>query len=146
MDIAQIITISSCIVALVIAGIAYHRSGQPVTMQGVQEFARDTTALAAELNEVAQMAVAASQELKETGKIDSGEAAFQNAVAHVNAWYNAVAPNIYLDPKVVANAVNGAYWWLKKSQPPVPKPSNDLDILEQLRREQGAGFDQQIPR
>lgn len=141
METSEIIALVTGIIALVVAGLAYWRSGQPLTLQGVQEIATDTAALAADLTEVAQVAVAASQQLKESGKIASNEAAFQNAVNHVESWYNTFAPDIELDPKVVANAVEGAYFWLKRAQGANPPATDGLDILDRWEREQASRTD-----
>lgn len=148
MDTETIIVLVASILALGISVYAAYRSGQPLTLQGVQEIARDSSSLAADLQTVATVAVAASQQLKESGKIDSNEAAFANAVAHINTWYNSVAPDIYLDPKVVANAVEGAYYWLRRAQGEGAAPITDEDlVLDRWQREQRAGgLDPEIPR
>lgn len=116
MELSEIIALGAGIVALVVAGLAYYRSGQPLTLQGLQNIVTDTSSLAAEVQQVAEVGVAAAQQLKDTGNIDSNEAAFQHAVKHVEGWYNSLAPDIHLDPHVVANAVESAYYWLKRAQ------------------------------
>lgn len=116
MDTNEIIIIFAVIVALFVSGLAYYRSGREITLQGVQEIAQDTTKLAAELRTVAQVAVAAAQQLKESGQIDPDDA-FNHAVQHIETWYNSVAPDIDLDPDVIANAIESAYYWLKRAYP-----------------------------
>lgn len=97
------IAIAVAVIAFAIAAFAYYRSGKPLTVTGVQEAFTQSQSLAAELTEVATMAVAASEQLKESGKIKTNEAAYNNAFDHINRWF----PD--LDRKIVANAVEGAY-------------------------------------
>lgn len=118
MELSDYISLATTIIAIVAVVLLYLRSGREVTLEGVQEIASDASTLAAELQQVANVAVASAQQLKEAGKIDSNDAAFAHAVDHVERWYNSVAPDVDLDPNVVANAVEGAYYWIKKTQTP----------------------------
>lgn len=130
MDTPQIIVIVAAIVALGFSIWAFVRSGRTITLEGVQEIARDTSSLASELQQVAAVAVASAQQLKESGQIaddDINDAAFKHAVEHIEKWYNSVAPDIVLDPDVVENAIEGAYYWLKRAQPPVDLGANRVN-------------------
>lgn len=125
MDTSQFIVVVAAIIALGFSIWAFARSGRPVTLEGVQEVARDASSLAVELQQVASVAVASAQQLKESGQIaddDINDAAFKHAVEHIEKWYNSVAPDIVLDPDVVENAIEGAYYWLKRA------PSGDMTV------------------
>lgn len=104
------IAIAVAIVAIGLSAFAYYRSGKPLTIAGVQEAYTQSQTLAAELSEVAQMAVAATEQLKESGKITTSDQAFNNAFDHINRWF----PD--LDRKIIANAVEGAYNMYKLSR------------------------------
>lgn len=109
MNTAEWITLLAAIAAIALSALAYYRSGKPVTVEGVQEAIVAGTSLAAELAEVATMAVASAQQLKDSGKIDTNEAAFNHAFDYINKWFPA------LDRKIVAGAVEGAYGMYKLS-------------------------------
>lgn len=104
------IAIAVAIIATGLSAFAYYRSGRSLTVAGVQEAYVQSQTLAAELSEVANMAVAASAQLKESGKITTNEAAFNNAFDHINRWF----PD--LDRKIIANSVEGAYNLYKLSR------------------------------
>lgn len=95
------------VVALIVGVIAYVRSGKPITIQGIEQTLEQGQALAAELREVAEAGVTAAQQLKESGKIVSNSEAYQHAFAHVQKWF----PD--LDPQLVANAIEAAYYGVK---------------------------------
>lgn len=117
MDTTEIMVVVTAILALGVSIFVYFRSGREFTPEGVQEIAYNAGTLAAELRTVAQVAVAAAQQLKESGQINSSDEAFDHAVQHIETWYNGVAPDIELDPAVVANAIESAYYWLRKAYP-----------------------------
>lgn len=134
----EAIVLLAWLVAVVVAIAAWLRSGKPLTIAGAQEIATDTAALANELNTVAQVAVASAQQLKETGKINSNDEAFQHAVSHIESWYNQFAPDVELDPEVVANAVEAAYHWLKVARSALPsKPPSEADSVNLFLRSGG---------
>lgn len=106
-DYTNLIALLCGVVALIIGALAYARSGKPVTFEGVEQTLQQGQALAAELREVAEAGVTAAQQLKESGKIVTNTEAYQHAFAHIQAWF----PD--LDPQLVANAVEAAYYGVK---------------------------------
>ena len=142
MDTSEWIAIIAGVVALAVSIIVWHRSNQPLTLQGVTEIARDTAALAVDLQEVANVAVASAQQLKESGKIDSNAQAFQHAVNHIESWYNTLMPDAQLEPRVVANAVEAAYRALKLGDKLIraqvansQQPRSEADLLNDWLQE-----------
>lgn len=107
-DYTNIIALICGVVAVVIGLVAYHRSGKPLTVAGVESTLQQGQALAAELREVAEAGVLAAQQLKESGKINTNDEAFQHAFAHIATWFPG------LDPQIVANAVEAAYYGVKR--------------------------------
>lgn len=109
MNTAEWITLIVAFVAIALSTLAYYRSDKPVTVEGVQEAIVSGKTLAAELAEVATMAVASAQQLKDSGKIDTNQKAFNHAFDYINQWFPA------LDRKIIAGAVEGAYGMYKLS-------------------------------
>jgi hypothetical protein len=107
----QWIPMAVAILAGILSIYVWYKSGKPVTLSAVQEGFVSGQSLATELAEVARMAVASSQQLKETGVIDTNEAAFDHAFDVINLWF----PD--LNRKIVASAVEGAYKLYKDSVP-----------------------------
>lgn len=143
MDINTITILASVLVAIAVSFFALWRSGQPLSVQAVTESFADAQSLAIELREVAEMAVAASQQLKESGKITSNQEAFDRAVKHVDGWLETFWPNEKndLDPQVVRNAVESAYFYLKQMKSALPAtsqpPSTEVELAERFLREGG---------
>lgn len=133
MNTAEWIAIAAAVIALVVAAYAYYRSGKQVTLEGVQEAYTQSQSLAAELNQVATVAVAAAQQLKESKKITNDEA-FQAAVEHVETWFDQVV-EVELDPVLVANAIEGAYYALTKLQA-TRTGASDSDYLDKWLSEE----------
>lgn len=110
----EIIALVAGIVAVVIAIVAYRRSGAAISLEGVQESYVSVQSMAAELEKVGLMAVASAQQLKESGKITTNSEAYNHAFDYINRWFPA------LDRQIVAAAVEGAYklYKLTAAQPP----------------------------
>jgi len=113
------IPMAVAVLAAAISAYVWYRSGKPVTVTGLQEAYVQGQSLATELSEVARMAVASAQQLKETGVITTNDAAFNHAFDVINLWF----PE--LNRKIVASAVEGAYKLYKDSVPLV-KPNNEI--------------------
>src|SRR5690606_11942125 len=112
-------------------------SGKPITLESAQAAYVEGQTLAHQLQEVAQVAVAASHQLNESNKITKSEA-FDRAVEHVEKWFAQVV-DVELDPLVVANAVEGAYYALTKLQAARTATTGttpDADIVEKWLREE----------
>lgn len=120
----ETIAIATAIIAVAIAAFAYYRGGQPLTLEGAQAVYAQSQSLATELNEVATVAVAASQQLKESGKLTNDEA-FQRAVEHVETWFDQVV-EVELDPLIIANVVEGAYNLYKRNTGKAGTKDGDL--------------------
>lgn len=132
METTELIALLAGVVALVIAAIAYYRSGQPLTLSGVQESITSAQSLAAELSEVASTAVQAAEQLKQTGKITRNDEALAHAMVHIKKWF----PN--LDAEVVYNAAEAAYFALKLSMAAMQRDKSPTSDAERLTSWAGA--------
>lgn len=130
MDTNLIVTIVALLIAIVVAGIAFYRSGKPVTLEGVTETIHQAEPLAREIAEVAQVVVGGVQQLKETGQIHTGTEAFAKASDHLQHWFPGV------DPARLVPFIEWAYRNVKRGAP--PPPSAEDQILDLWRKEQEA--------
>jgi len=92
MEWTELIAIAAGIIALLVAVIAYQRSGQAWSVQGVTETLEAAQPLAQQIEEVATVVVAGIEQLKETGKIQTNDEAFQEAMTHLEEWFPDVDP------------------------------------------------------
>jgi hypothetical protein len=103
MELTEIITLGAAVLALVIAGYAFLWRREPVTFAGALEALESTEPLAAQIRDVAEVIVEGVQQLKETGKIETGTEAFAVAMAHLKQWF----PDV--EPDLLVPFVEGAY-------------------------------------
>lgn len=130
MELSEIIAIGAGIAALVLAGLAYYRSGRPLNLQGVTETLADARTLSEELRQVAEIGVLAAQQLKERGDITTNDQAFQHAFAHVQKWYEHFGGQGDLDEEMIANLVEGVYYGIKKVNE-AAGPRSDSELFNQ---------------
>lgn len=142
MEISEIITIGAAGLALLLGGLAYYRSGRPLTLQGVTSTLEAAQPLAEQIRDVAEVAVNAAQQLKETGKIETGDQAFEEAFSHLREWF----PDV--DPRLLVPFIEAAYRGVKLANQTLrannpgaggPATGTGPSLLDRWQREQGAG-------
>jgi hypothetical protein len=105
MNMSDVISIVAFLLALSVMLFIFWRSASPFTLSGLQETYKKSESLAAELEKVGLMAVVAVEQLKDTGVINTNEAAFTAAFDYINSW-----PGMEkLDRVTIAHAVEGSY-------------------------------------
>jgi hypothetical protein len=129
MELTEMIGIAAGVLAVVIAFLAYQRSGQPMTVTGITETLERAQPLAEQIREVAEVAVEAAQQLKESGKINTGSEAFAEAMSHLQAWFPEV------EPSRLVPFVEAAYRGVKLG----------LEVMKAQRARGGVGFDPKLP-
>jgi hypothetical protein len=110
MEWTELFAVIAGIVALLIAVLAYPRSGQAWSMQGITETLEAAQPLAQQIEDVAQVVVAGIEQLKETGKIQTGDEAFELAMSHLEDWF----PDV--EPERLVPFIEAAYRGIKLSE------------------------------
>lgn len=105
MDATGVVFLGSSFLALAVVVYLFWKSEKTPTLTELEKAFVQTQSLAEELNKVGLMGVAAAEQLKTTGKIDTNEEAFNVAFDYIATW-----PGLeHLDRKQVARAVEGSY-------------------------------------
>jgi hypothetical protein len=137
METVELIALLAGIAALILGGIAYQRSGRPWTVQGMTETLEASRPLANEIRETAEVVVSGIQQLKETGKIQTNDEAFREAMKHLRGWFPQV------EPERLVPFIEDAYRGVKlgtelmRAQHGVPSPTPEADLLDRILREGG---------
>lgn len=114
---AWVLTFSMIAVAIVaLTAIMQHK---PLTLESGSEILAASKPLAQEIREVAEEAVRAAQQLKESEHI-SNDAAYQLAANHVAHWAELIG--IQLNEATIRTTVEAAYYGLKLVMRQVDKP------------------------
>jgi len=106
----ELIALVAGVLALIIGGLAYYRSGKPLTFDGLINLLSGSRTLAEQIGAVAKVVVSAIEQLKDTGKIKTNEEAFDTAMEYLKAWFPGV------EPELLVPFVEDAYRGLKAAK------------------------------
>lgn len=110
MELNELLAFSAGILALLIGSLAYYRSGKPLTFAGLVDLLGESRTLAEQISAVAKVVVGGVEQLKLTGKINTNEEAFNEAMTHLQAWF----PDV--EPALLVPFIEDAYRGLKAAQ------------------------------
>lgn len=123
MDMPTTISIFAIAIAVIVAVLVVaerrHVAGETFTLADAGEIVQGAEDLAPKIRDVAFEVVGGMQQLRDTGKIDTGSEAFAQASEHLQAWF----PDI--DPKLLTPFIENAYRIIKLRSAPATAPKTD---------------------
>lgn len=97
METSEIITIAAGLLALIIAGVAFYRSGKPFTLASAGELISQAEPLSAKIDLYARSVVLGIQQLKADGQIVESDEAIERALLQLELDFPDVEPQVLVD-------------------------------------------------
>lgn len=127
MDIQGWIFTAGLLIALGISVYTWSKTQEPLTPEDLRVIVSDTLETGDKISDIGLMVVAATEQLKERGDIQTNDEAYQRAFSHLESWF----PDF--DPRKLEDILEGSYriykdWKAKQSSTSsiVDKPSIPL--------------------